>query len=137
MLKSYTFLRTDFLTLIISFSKSITSKFQKQSLEVFCKNGVLKKFARFTGKYLCQSLLFNKVVGHRPATLSKRRLWQRYFLVNFPKFLRPAFFLEHLRWLFLKFKRKQFHFTYTSEYFYTSEIYKNTLNYSITKSRSF
>ena len=31
--------------------------------EVFCKNGVLKNFAKFTGKILYQSLFFNKVAG--------------------------------------------------------------------------
>ena len=31
--------------------------------EVFCKQGVLKIFTKFTGKYLCQSLFFNKVAG--------------------------------------------------------------------------
>ena len=31
--------------------------------EVFCKKGVLRNFAKFTGKYLCQSLFFNKVAG--------------------------------------------------------------------------
>ena len=31
--------------------------------EVFCKKGILKNFAKFTGKYLCQSLFFNKVAG--------------------------------------------------------------------------
>ena len=31
--------------------------------EVFCKKGVLRNFAKFTGKHQCQSLLFNKVVG--------------------------------------------------------------------------
>ena len=29
--------------------------------EVFCKKGVLKNFAKFTGKHLCQSLIFNEV----------------------------------------------------------------------------
>ena len=29
---------------------------------MFCKKGVLKNFAKFTGKHLCQSLIFNKVV---------------------------------------------------------------------------
>ena len=29
--------------------------------EVFCKKGVLRNFAKFTGKHLCQSLFFNKV----------------------------------------------------------------------------
>ena len=33
--------------------------------EVFCKKGVLKNFAKFTEKHLCQSLFFNK--GVRPA----------------------------------------------------------------------
>ena len=27
------------------------------------KKGVLRNFTKFTGKYLCQSLFFNKVVG--------------------------------------------------------------------------
>ena len=34
--------------------------------EVFCKNDVLRNFAKFTGKHLCQSLFFNKVTGLRP-----------------------------------------------------------------------
>ena len=55
------------------------------------KKGVLKNFAKFTVKHLCQSLFFNKVVGLRPATLLKKRLWQRCFLVNFAKFLRTPF----------------------------------------------
>ena len=35
---------------------------------------VLKNFANFTGKYLCQSLFVNKVAGLRTATLLKKRL---------------------------------------------------------------
>ena len=34
--------------------------------EVFCKKGVLRNFAKFTGTHLCQSLFFNKVAGPRP-----------------------------------------------------------------------
>ena len=48
--------------------------------EVFCKKGVLKNFAKFTGKHLCQSLFFNK------------KLWHRCLPVNFAKFLRTRFF---------------------------------------------
>ena len=55
------------------------------------KKGVLRNFAKFTGKYLCQSLFFNKVAGLRPATLLKNRLWHRCFPVNFAKFLRTPF----------------------------------------------
>ena len=36
---------------------------QKQPPEVFCKKDVLRNFAKFTGKHLCQSLFFNKVAG--------------------------------------------------------------------------
>ena len=69
--------------------------------EVFCKKGILRNFAKFTGKNLSQSLFFNKVAGLRPATLFKKRLWHRCFPVNFVKFLRTPFLTEHLRWLFL------------------------------------
>ena len=31
--------------------------------EVFCKKRVLRNFAKFKGKNLCQSLFFNKVAG--------------------------------------------------------------------------
>ena len=41
----------------IYFSKTT----QKQSPEVFCKKGVLKNFAKFTGKHLCQSLFLRVV----------------------------------------------------------------------------
>ena len=37
--------------------------------EVFCKKGVIRNFAKLTGKHLCQSLFFNKVAGLRPAAL--------------------------------------------------------------------
>ena len=48
---------------------------------------------------------FNKVAGLRPATLLKKRLWHRSFPVNYAKFLKIPFFIEHLWWLLLK-KRK-------------------------------
>ena len=46
--------------------------------ELFFKKGILRNFAKFTGKHLCLSLFFNKVAG--PA-----------------KFLRTTFPTEHLR----------------------------------------
>ena len=54
--------------------------------EVLCKKDILRNFANFTGKRLCQSLFFNKVAGLRCATLLKKRLWHRCFPVNFVKF---------------------------------------------------
>ena len=63
--------------------------------EVICKKDVLRNFAKFIGKHLCQSLLFSKVAGLRPATLFKKGLWHRCFPVNFKKFLRTPFLKEH------------------------------------------
>ena len=39
----------------------MTNKLQKQSLEGFCRKGVLKNFAKSTEKHLPQSLFFHKV----------------------------------------------------------------------------
>ena len=55
------------------------------------RKDVIKNFAKFRGKHLCQGLFFNKVSGLRPATLLKKRLWHRCFAVNFAKFLRTPF----------------------------------------------
>ena len=70
--------------------------------KAFCKKVVLRNFAKFTGNQLCQNLFFSKVAGLKPATLLKKRLWHRCFTVNFAKFLRTFFLIEHLRWLLLK-----------------------------------
>ena len=61
------------------------------------KKRVLKNSTKFIEKYLCQSLSFIKVASLRPATLLKKRLWHRCFLVNFVKFLSASFLIEHLR----------------------------------------
>ena len=83
-------------------NKKPSTALHRSSLpEVFCKKVVLRNVANFTGKHLCRSLFFNKVTGLRPVTLLKRRLWHRWFFVNFAKFLRTLFLTEHLRWLLL------------------------------------
>ena len=99
---------------------SINNRLRSSHPEVFCKKDVLRSFAKLTGKHLCQSLFFNKVAGldaskcfmkaeaPRPATLLKKKLRYRYFLVNFAKFLRTPFFIEHLWWLLLPFSNALF-----------------------------
>ena len=62
---------------------------EKQPPEVFYEKGVLRNFAKFTGKNLCQSLFFKKLFKK---TLSKKRLWHRCFPVNFAKFLATPFY---------------------------------------------
>ena len=51
---------------IVSFS------FRSSRSEVFCEQGVLKNFAKFTGKHLRQSLFFDKVAGWGQQFYSKR-----------------------------------------------------------------
>ena len=77
-------------------------KYRSSRQEVLCRKGVLRNFEKSTGKHLCQSLLFNKVVGLRTVTLLTKRFWYRCFLVNFSKFLKTPSITEHLRWLLLR-----------------------------------
>ena len=59
------------------------------------KKGVLKNFAKSTGKHLCWSLFFHNVTGQKAAALLKKRLQHRCFPVNFSKFLRNLFQRTH------------------------------------------
>ena len=63
-------------------------------LDVFCRKGIFRSFAKFIGKHLCESLFFNKV---RPARDSAQ-----VFPVSLAKFLRPPFYKDHLQRLLLK-----------------------------------
>ena len=57
-------------------------KFRSVYQRCSVKKGVLKNFAKFTGKHLRQRM---------PATLLKKRLWHRRFPVNLANFLRTPF----------------------------------------------
>ena len=70
------------------------------------KKSVLRNFAKFTGKHLCQGLFLNKVEGLRPPTLLKIRLWHRCFPENLAKFLGTPFLTERLRWLLLSYVKE-------------------------------
>ena len=60
---------------------------QKQAPEVYNK-AVLKNFAILTGKHVCLQYRSNNVAALKACTFIKKRLQQRYFLVNVEKFLR-------------------------------------------------
>ena len=60
--------------------------FRNSHPEGFCKKGVLRNFAKFSGKHLW------------PATLLKKRPCHRCFPVNFAKFLRTHFPKEYGWW---------------------------------------
>ena len=60
------------LLLIFKFAEQL----QKQPPKVFFEESLIRNFAKFEGKHLCESLFFNKVVGLSPATLLKVTLAQ-------------------------------------------------------------
>ena len=68
--------------------KNIEILVRSSRTEVFYKKGVLRYFAKFTGKHVCHSLFFQS-------------FWHRCFPVNFARFLRTPFLAEYLRWLLL------------------------------------
>ena len=58
--------------------------------EVFCKNGVLRNFAKSTGKHLCQSLFFNKVAVEASNFIKKETVAQ-VFSLEFCKIFQKTF----------------------------------------------
>ena len=62
----------------------------------FVKKGVLKNFAKLTGKHLCQSLFLNKVAG-RACNFIKKESLAQVFSCEFCEFFKNTFFTEHLR----------------------------------------
>ena len=73
---------------------------QKQPQGLFYKKNVLKNFAKFTGKQLCQGLLFNKVAG---LGVLKKKHGNMCFPVILTKFLRATFLQNTSGWVFLNY----------------------------------
>ena len=70
-----------------------------------CKKGVLRNFAKFTGKHLCQSFLF--------CNFLKKETRAQEFSCKFCEISRNTFFTEHLRAtasVRLRFCKKPIHF---------------------------
>ena len=80
--------RFTYLCFLASAKVTLGADYRSGCTEVFCKKAILRNFAKFTGKHMCQIIFFNKVAG---LSFLKKRLWHRCFSVNFAKFLRAAF----------------------------------------------
>ena len=92
--------------------------FRSSRPEVFCKKGVLRNFAKFTGKHLCQSFCFSKVAC---LCLLKKRLRHRCFPLNFAKLLRIPFLQNPSGGYFYTLKmREYFNFSQLQDYFWES-----------------
>ena len=70
------------------------------------RKGVLRNFAKFTEKHMCQSLSFCRL---RAATLRKNRLWHRCFHVNYAIFPRTPFLQNNSGWQLLPLEMVLFH----------------------------
>ena len=70
-----------------------TWKYGNSHQRCFVKKGVLRNFAKFTGKHLCQSFFFNKVAGLGSEKESLAQVFS-YKVYKIPK---NTFFTEHLR----------------------------------------
>ena len=88
---------TDVATTKFQINNIVCTNMQKQSV----KKVFLKISQNSQKKHLCTSLFSDNVAGRQPANLSKKSLRHRCFPVNFAKFLRTSFFIEHIRWLLL------------------------------------
>ena len=60
------------------------------------KKGILKNFTKLTGNHVCLSLIFNKVAGHRPATLFKKETLLQVFSWEFCEIFKSTFIAEQL-----------------------------------------
>ena len=78
--------------------KQFHSELWKQSSQVFYKKAFLKNIPNFGQKHFCQSLYFDKAVCKHPAILTKKKLWDRCFPVNFAKFLRTGVLTNGCLW---------------------------------------
>ena len=93
-------------------------KFYRSSRpHVFCTKGVLRNFAKFTGKHLCQRLFFNKVAVLRLQLFIKKETLTQVFSSEFCQIspfsqntskrlllVRASFFFLPLRLLMKKIK---------------------------------
>ena len=83
------------------------SESQLKAEAVFRRCSVKKVFLEISGnsqESTCAKISFLiklHASGLRPSILLKKKLWHRYFPVDFAKFLRTPFLTEHLRWLLL------------------------------------
>lgn len=63
----------------------------RNSLHIFLKTGAIKNFTKIKGKHQWCSLFYDRVAGHRPTNLLKKRLRHSCFLMIFTEFVRATF----------------------------------------------
>ena len=96
---------------------------------VFCKKGVLKNFAKFTGKHLCQNLFSNKFTGLKACNFIKKETLAQVFPCEFCEIYKNTCVTEHLRWrIFCRIFREECFWLLRKNF-----IYKKLLPYRFLK----
>ena len=72
---------------------AVVATFRSSHWRCSVRIGVLGNFTKFTGKHLCQSIIFNK---NETLDLFKKKLSYIGFPVNFCEIFKNTFFTEHL-----------------------------------------
>ena len=95
------------------------------------RNGVLRNFAKFTGKHLCQSLFLNKSTGQSAALLKKKILTQVFSyefckILNTPKRLLLLFPFSS-REIAKRQNRPDFHVFGNQIFYFLSQYLRNEL----------
>ena len=89
-----------------TFTSCVSKRGGIKNLEAVVRRCSVKKLfleiSQNSQENTCVRVSFLIKLQATPATLLKKRLWQRCFPVNFAKFLRTPFLKEHLWWLLLK-----------------------------------
>ena len=86
----------------VNFAKYLKTSFRSSHGRCSVRKGILRNFAKFTRKLLCQGLFFNKVAGWNLQPYQKRDSGTGVFLWILRNFAN-TFFTEQLRWLLLTF----------------------------------
>ena len=81
-----------------SFLRKIKKSNRSSRPEVFCEKGVLRNFAKFTRKHLCQRFFLKKSTA---SNLIKKETLAQVFSCDFCEISKNTFVTEHLRWLLL------------------------------------
>ena len=110
----------------------IFAKLRSSQRRCSVKNDILKNFAKLTWIHLCQSVIFNKVVGFRPANFINKETLVQVFSCEFHEIFKNTFLTLHM-WMkasvfFKKIdsqskKRKALAQVFSCEF---SKIYQNT-----------
>ena len=74
------------------YKKHATNKIRSSHPEVFCKECVLRNFAKFTGKHKCQSFFFNKVAVPQVCEFVKIENLAQVFSCEFCAVYKGTFF---------------------------------------------